>query len=179
VSRGRSPSPPYGSNIRRRARRRTAVLLAGLVVLVVAFLVVRSVGGDDETSPTTTEAAATVPDGATTTGASATTTLPAGPQLVASDAGGSRYTVRTNPFTVQMSFTSLCWIEARRGGATGEVLVSRALNADETLGFTESAIWIRVGYPAAASIAVDGVAIPLAPGTDPFNIEVTAAPPGG
>jgi Domain of unknown function (DUF4115) len=101
------------------------------------------------------------------------------PQLVASDASGSRYTVAASPFTVRLSFTGLCWVEARRGNSGGEVLVAQAYEAGDTPEFTESAIWIRLGYPAAATITVDGVALPPVPGTDPFNIEITGGAPSG
>ena len=80
---------------------------------------------------------------------------------------------------MQLSFTGLCWIEARRGGSGGEVLVADAFEAGESPAFTESAIWIRLGYPAVATITVNGVTLPPVHGSGPFDVEITAGPPGG
>jgi hypothetical protein len=82
--------------------------------------------------------------------------------------------VATAPFTVQLRFASLCWIEVRRGGSTGPVLMADAMDAADAPTFTESAIWIRLGYPLAATVSVNGVALPANTGrTDPYNIEIT------
>jgi hypothetical protein len=59
------------------------------------------------------------------------------------------------------------------------VLVAEAFDAGDAPTFTESSIWIRLGYPAAATVIVNGFALPAVPGTDPFNIEITAATPSG
>ena len=156
--------------------------MSALVAIVLAVVLISSLGGDDPSDPTTEAEASTTLDRTTTTGSitgAATTSTVAGPQLVASDAGGRRYTVATGPFTVQLSFASLCWVEARRGGSTGEVLVADAFNAGDTPTFTESAIWIRLGYPSAATVAVNGAPLESVPSTDPFNIEITTGAPSG
>lgn len=153
-------------------------MLSAIVAIVVAVVVNRSMGEGDRSNPTTAPQASTVPDGPTTTAAATTSTVVA-PQLVASDESGRRYTVTASPFTVQLSFTGLCWVEARRGDSDGEVLVADAFEAGATVGFTESAIWIRLGYPAAATVAVNGVPLPPVPDTDPFNIEITSGAPSG
>lgn len=153
-------------------------MLSAIVAIGVAVVVARVTGGGDRSNPTTAPRASTVPDRPTTTAAVTTSTV-AAPQLAAGDESGRRYTVTASPFTVQLSFTSLCWVEARRGDSGGEVLVADAFDAGDTPGFTESAIWIRLGYPAAATITVNGVPLPPVPGTGPFNIEFTAGAPSG
>jgi hypothetical protein len=151
-------------------------VLGVIGAIAVAFVVVRSMGGSDEPESTTGEETSTVPGQTTTTAAPTSTT--AALQVVASDASGSRYAVASNPFTVQLGFTSLCWVEVRRGGSTGEVLASEAFDAGDAPTFTESAIWIRLGYPPAASVTVNGLPLPAIAGTaDPFNLELVAAPP--
>ena len=149
-------------------------MLSAIVAILVAFVVTRSTGGDERSTSTTTQASTT-----TTTAGSATASTVGAPQLAASDASGLRYTVAASPFTVTLSFTSLCWVEVRRGGSGGEVLVADAFDAGDTPGFTESAIWIRLGYPSAATITVNGTPLPPVPGTDPFNIEITSSTPSG
>jgi cytoskeletal protein RodZ len=170
--------PAHRSRRKRRAQLRTLLVLGAIGAIAVAFILVRSSGRDDGSDQTTATPSSTVPDGQTTTTAAPTSTT-AALQVVASDASGSRYTVATNPFTVQLGFTGQCWVEVRRGSSTGEVLESRAFDAGESPTFTESAIWIRIGYPRAASVTVNGLALPGIPAAaDPYNVEISAATPG-
>jgi hypothetical protein len=168
-----------GSQRKRRARRRSAIILGLLVAIILVFVIARSTEDDGSSDEATTPDESTAVEGSTTSAVPVTPPIATGPQLAASDASGSRYTIAANPFTVQLSFTSLCWIEARRGGSTGDVLVADAFNAGDTPEFTESALWIRVGYPAAATITVNGVALPAVAGTDPYNIEITGGAASG
>jgi hypothetical protein len=177
--------PAHRSRKRQRAQLRSLIVLGLIVAVVAVVLVVRATRGDDgdgstATATTASPATTSTQPGATTTTAAATPSTAAAnaPELVASDGGGRRYSVAAGPFTVRLGFTSLCWVEARRGGSDGQVLVADAFNAGDAPEFTESAIWIRLGYPAAATVTVNGVALAPVGGTDPFNIEITVASSG-
>jgi len=152
------------------------VAVLSVTIVAVAVVVARSTGVEDDSIPRTGPPESTVVDQATTT----VTTVPPAPQVVASDDSGSRYTIATSPFTVQLTFTGLCWVEVRRGGSDGEALLSGTFESGNSPTFTESSIWIRLGYPPAATVTVNGVALPPISGTnDPFNLEIAAGSPPG
>jgi hypothetical protein len=156
---------------RRRESRWATLTLLSLIAVAVAVAVAVATGeGDDST--TTTPPESTAAEQPTTTAAAAPV---AGSQVVAIDDSGSRYLVTESPFTVQLSFAGPCWVEVRRAGSEGEVLASGAFEPGDTPVFTESAIWIRLGYPPSAIVTVNGVTLPPTGATaDPRNIEIAA-----
>jgi hypothetical protein len=147
-------------------------VLAAIAVIVIVIVMSRSDGGSDLSTPTSVPQS-TMP-ALPTTAAVPTPSTAVAPQLATSDASSRSYTVAASPFTVQLSFTGLCWVEARRGNSEGAVIVADAFDVGDAPTFTESAIWLRLGYPAAATVAVNGVPLPPIPGTDPFNVQITA-----
>lgn len=48
--------------------------------------------------------------------------------------------------------TGPCWVEARRGSATGPVLLERTLQTGESARFTARRVWLRLGAPWNASV---------------------------
>ena len=63
-----------------------------------------------------------------------------------------------------------CWMEARKGGSTGEVLFSGMLDEGGAKTFRQTALWLRLGAPAAVTIKAGSEVLPALEGADPIDV---------
>jgi transcriptional regulator with XRE-family HTH domain len=69
--------------------------------------------------------------------------------------------------------TGACWIEARRGSATGPLLAERTLAQGEGIRLRGQHIWLRLGDPANVQLRLNGQPLALAASVDPINVMVS------
>ncbi len=130
------------------------LLLAGSAVL---YLMGGSGGGHTAQPPPTTHAPATRP--VTSPGTTATQTPPP-----------------TQPAGVRMTVTAAqgsCWLEARRGSASGALLAERTLAPGQAVHLQGRRVWLRLGDPTSVRLRVNGKALKNAYPAQPINLLVT------
>ena len=131
------------------------LLLAGSAVL---YLTSRSGGDHAAQSPPTTHAPATQP--VTSPDTTATQTPPP-----------------AQPTWVHMTVTAAqgsCWLEARRGSATGALLAERTLSPGQAVRLHARRVWLRLGDPTSVRLRVNGHTLQTAYPAQPINLLVTS-----
>lgn len=151
----------------RRANHEGAPLTRSLVIVGVLFVIsvgllvaayVSRSGGSDQTHPPastpagTHAAVAPPPAGTTPAGAG-----PAVHRIVFAAAGGP------------------CWIEVRRGSATGAVMELTTLEPGGGLTVHARRVWVRLGDAANATLRVDGRAAHVPDTAGPVSLMVTSS----
>lgn len=130
------------------------LLLAGSAVL---YLTGGSGGGHATPPPPTTHAQAT--SSVTTPTTSATQSpppaQPAGVRMTVTAAQGS------------------CWLEARRGSASGALLAERTLAPGQAVHLHGRRVWLRLGDPSSVRLRVNGKTLEAAYPAQPINLLVT------
>jgi hypothetical protein len=63
-----------------------------------------------------------------------------------------------------------CWVQVRRGGATGPVLYEGTLHQGGALRFGATPLWLRLGAPGAVVITRGGKPVQGLNGSQPLNI---------
>lgn len=156
---GRLPMP-----IRDSSRSRLTVpLLLALVALAVSVAVYLSGafrGGSHHAAPSLaghTSTTTAPPAGGTGPGTGGV--VPAGRTV------GVRVTILATPGS--------CWIEARRGSATGPLLTERTLAASHVLHLHGRRIWLRLGSPDNARLRSNGHAVAVSGGSTPVDMLLT------
>lgn len=69
--------------------------------------------------------------------------------------------------------TGACWIEARRGSESGQLLAERTLAQGEAIRLRGQHIWLRLGDPATVQLRLNGRPLALAATADPINVMVS------
>ncbi len=69
--------------------------------------------------------------------------------------------------------TGACWIEARRGSATGPLLAERTLAQGEAIRLQGQHLWLRLGDPTNVQLRLNGRPLALAASVDPINVMVS------
>jgi len=130
------------------------LLLAGSAVL---YLVGGSGGGHTAQPPPTTHPPATQPVTSPDTTATQTPppAQPAGVRMTVTAAQGS------------------CWLEARRGSASGALLAERTLAPGQAVHLHARRVWLRLGDPTSVRLRVNGKALKNAYPAQPTNLLVT------
>jgi cytoskeleton protein RodZ len=129
------------------------LLLAGSAVL---YLTGGSGGGHATPPSPTSHARAT--SSVTTPSTSATQSPPAQP-------AGVRMTVT--------AAQGSCWLEARRGSASGALLVERTLAPGQAVHLHGRRVWLRLGDPTSVRLRVNGRTLASAYPAQPINLLVT------
>jgi hypothetical protein len=130
------------------------LLLAGSAVL---YLKSGSGGGHAASHPPTTHAPTTQP--VTSPDTTATQTPPP-----------------AQPTGVRMTVTAAqgsCWLEARRGSASGALLAERTLAPGQALHLHGRRVWLRLGDPTSVRLRVNGKTLQTAYPAQPINLLVT------
>ena len=131
------------------------LLLAGSAVL---YLMGGSGGGHTAQPPPTTHPPATQP--VTSPDTTATQTPPP-----------------AQPTGVHMTVTAAqgsCWLEARRGSATGALLAERTLSPGQAVRLHARRVWLRLGDPTSVRLRVNGHTLQTAYPAQPINLLVTS-----
>lgn len=76
---------------------------------------------------------------------------------------------RTTP-TLVVHATGPCWLQARRSGPNGVVLVERTLAQGDTLRLHGTRVWLRLGAPWNVSIRRGSHIVRVAPTSQPVNV---------
>ncbi len=130
------------------------LLLAGSAVL---YLMGGSGGGHAAQPPLTTHPPATQP----VTNPTTSSTQPPPP---------------VQPAGVRMTVTAAqgsCWLEARRGSASGPLLAERTLAPGQAVHLHGRRVWLRLGDPTSVRLQVNGKALKNAYPAQPINLLVT------
>ncbi len=130
------------------------LLLAGSAVL---YLMGGSGGGHAAQPPPTTHPPATQP----VTNPTTSSTQPPPP---------------VQPAGVRMTVTAAqgsCWLEARRGSASGPLLAERTLAPGQAVHLHGRRVWLRLGDPTSVRLQVNGKALKNAYPAQPINLLVT------
>ena len=130
------------------------LLLAGSTVI---YVMGGSGGGHAAPPPPTTHPPATQPVTDSTT--SASQSPPSG-----------------HPAGVRMTVTATqgsCWLEARRGSASGALLAERTLAPGQAVHLHGRRVWLRLGDPTSVRLRVNGTALANAYPAQPINLLVT------
>jgi cytoskeletal protein RodZ len=127
------------------------LLLVGSGVL---YLMGGSGGGDAAPPASTTHAPATPPVTNPTTSAtqSPPPAQPAGVRMTVTAAQGS------------------CWLEARRGSASGALLAERTLAPGQAVHLHSRRVWLRLGDPTSVQLRVNGKTLEAAYPAQPINL---------
>ena len=134
------------------------LLLAGSAVL---YLIGGSGGGHAASPPTTHAPPATQPVTNPTTNPTTSATQspppaqPAGVRMTVTAAQGS------------------CWLEARRGSASGALLTERTLAPGQAVHLHGRRVWLRLGDPTSVQLRVNGRTLATAYPAQPINLLVT------
>jgi Domain of unknown function (DUF4115) len=166
--------PPSTPRARKpRARKPWAFGLAAAVtaaaLAALAVYVLRAPSGDLST-PGVVALPAGTPDGAVAQGAEAVAAKPP---------------ARTTAVDLRLTAaTAACWIQARRGSATGAVIYEGVLDRGDSRRFRGKRLWLRLGAPAGLRALLNGKRVALPDTTSSVlvtrkGIQVlkTAAPP--
>jgi cytoskeleton protein RodZ len=135
-----------------------SVVLA-LALLVVSATIFLTRGGDHPSPAAHAPPISHLPSSAPATSPPKTTTPP--PPVPA-----------TMRLTVTAA-TGACWLEARRGSATGQLLVERTLAPGDAVRLRGKRIWLRLGDPASVQLRLNGRPLRLAAAADPINLLVS------
>ena len=130
------------------------LLLAGSAVL---YLMGGSGGGHAASPPPTTHAPTTQP--VTSPGTTATQKPPP-----------------AQPTGVRMTVTAAqgsCWLEARRGSASGALLAERTLAPGQAVHLHGRRVWLRLGDPTSVRLRVNGKTLQTTYPAQPINLLVT------
>ena len=130
------------------------LLLAGSTVV---YVMGGSGGGHAAPPPPTTHPPATQPVTGSTTSASQSppSGQPAGVRMTVTATQGS------------------CWLEARRGSASGALLAERTLAPGQVVHLHGRRVWLRLGDPTSVRLRVNGTALANAYPAQPINLLVT------
>jgi cytoskeleton protein RodZ len=155
------PAPPMLPPLAVAAARPLGVLsvVLALVLLVVSATVFLTRGGDHPGPAVQPPPTSQAPSSAATNPPPETTSSPPPTPALA------RLTVT--------AATGACWLEARRGSATGPLLVERTLAEGDAVRLQGQRIWLRLGYPASVQLRLNGRPLALAPSADPVNLLVS------
>jgi len=66
-----------------------------------------------------------------------------------------------------------CWLEARRGSATGALLAERTLAPGQAVRLHGRRVWLRLGDPTSVRLRVNGHTLHTAYPAQPINLLVT------
>ena len=151
------PARP-GRGIPNASRRSLLIAaMAAVTIVAVAVAIAASHGRPGKSAgATTTRPHATVPSTTTTSPASTTTA----PLVVASPGSHSDFRVSKPSYTLVVhTANAACWVDVR--SPTGTDLFTGTLAAGQSQSVTAGAMTVRLGNPAAASITIDGLAVPI------------------
>lgn len=179
-----------------KARSRAIVVALALTVLVgggVSLLLLEQHHGTrTATGPTVTArrtATSGTPGQAGPASASATTAVPAHPPaptgsaaaaVAASSIGSTSaaYTVSGATINLIVTASAPCWIDVRPAPSAPSIFTG-TLTPGQRRAFSEGGnVWMRVGFPAGLRVVVNGSAIPLPAGSNPYNLSFNQARPG-
>jgi hypothetical protein len=155
------PAPLIRPPLTAAATRPLGVLsvVLALVVLVVSATVFLTRGGDRSSTAAHSPPTSNAHSSAATNPPPGTTTPP--PPAPAP----ARLTVT--------AATGACWLEARRGSATGPLLVERTLAQGDAVRLQGQRIWLRFGDPATVKLRLNGRPLTLAATANPINLLVS------
>lgn len=161
-------------------RGRVRVAGAGIAVAAAVFAVIAVVSRPDGEPVASTPRAAARPQPrpAASSTVPAPTSAPAPSALAPTEttASGAAYVVPSSPVAAVLATSAPCWIQVRIGGSSGRVVAEGVVGPGEQRSFEDAAgLWIRVGYPAGASLRANGAAVPLPARRAPFNVALRAA----
>jgi cytoskeleton protein RodZ len=157
------PAPPQTPvSVARRSSTGLFSLWVGLACLLLAgsavlYLMGGSGGGHVAQPPPTTHPPATQPVTSPDTTATQTPppAQPAGVRMTVTAAQGS------------------CWLEARRGSASGALLAERTLAPGQAVHLHGRRVWLRLGDPSSVRLRVNGRTLQTAYPAQPINLLVT------
>ena len=155
------PAPVMRPPLAAAARRPLGVVSVGLalVLLLVSAAVFLTRGGGGSSPAAQPPPTSHAPSNAPTNPPPSTTTPPPAAPVV------SHLTVT--------AATGACWIEARRGSATGPLLAERTLAQGEAIRLQGQHIWLRLGDPTNVQLRLNGRPLALAASVDPINVMVS------
>lgn len=134
------------------------VALACLLLVGSAVVYLMGGSGGGRSAPPTSGTHATAVSSSTTPATSATQTPPP-----------------AQPTGVRMTVTAAqgsCWLEARRGSATGALLAERTLAPGQAVHLHGRRVWLRLGDPSSVRLRVNGKMLTAAYPAQPINLLV-------
>jgi hypothetical protein len=157
------PAPPQTPvSVARRSPAGLFSLWVGVACLLlvgsaVLYVMGGSGGGHAAQPPPTTHPPATQPATNPTTSSTQPppSVQPAGVRMTVTAAQGS------------------CWLEARRGSASGALLAERTLAPGQAVHLRGPRVWLRLGDPTSVRLRVNGKALKNAYPAQPINLLVT------
>jgi hypothetical protein len=155
------PAPPIRPPLAAAAARPLGVVsvVLALALLVVSVTVFLMRGGDRSSPAAQSPPTSHAPFSAANNPPPKTTTPPSPAPAPA------RLTVT--------AATGACWLEARRGSATGPLLVERTLAQGDAVRLHGQRIWLRFGDPASVQLRLNGRPLELAATANPINLLVS------
>ncbi len=106
----------------------------------------------------------------------ATSSLPTTLTPVFSNSGGATYSIPSSSFTLAVSATGPCWVEAKPSATSAQTVYEGILQAGATHTFSASgSLWLRVGYATHIQVSLDGTPVQMpSVGPSPFNLTFAA-----
>jgi hypothetical protein len=107
---------------------------------------------------------------------SPTTHAPATPPVTNPTTSATQSPPPAQPAGVRMTVTAAqgsCWLEARRGSASGALLAERTLAPGQALHLHGRRVWLRLGDPTSVRLRVNGKTLQTAYPAQPINLLVT------
>jgi len=155
--------PPLIPPLRRRRRRSWRPVAVGAAAIVVVGVVgwTERPGGNNAADTGNVSAASVV-------GAPNTSRAKSAPQHHVKAA----HKTVTAPTLVTVKATGDCWILARRGSSTGDVLAEQTLHEGDVLRLHASRVWLRLGAPANVQVDRGTHVLRDLPGAEPMNVTV-------
>ncbi|MDA8047173.1 MAG: DUF4115 domain-containing protein [Actinomycetota bacterium] len=82
----------------------------------------------------------------------------------------------TSSVDLSLSAANRCWVELRSVSASGPLVYAGVLSAGSVRSFAAPGLWLRLGFPEAVRIQVDGRPITLPASADPYDVTVQSTP---
>ncbi len=168
----RPPSPGARGRLRTKAGAGAAVTLLVLAVAGAATALALSDGVTQHHKHQATNR----PGGSNNATSPATSSLPTTLTPVSSNSGGATYSIPSSSFTLAVSATGPCWVEAKSSATSAQTVYEGILQAGATQTFSASgSFWLRVGYATHIQVSLDGTPVQMpSVGPSPFNLTFAA-----
>ena len=102
-----------------------------------------------------------------------TTHAPATPPVTNPTTSATQSPPPAQPAGVRMTVTAAqgsCWLEARRGSASGALLAERTLAPGQAVHLHSRRVWLRLGDPTSVRLRVNGKTLETAYPAQPINL---------
>ena len=165
-----------------RPARRTVVATTALLVAGASTAIGLVITGGNGPGSGTHHRHLAAPPGGTThpsLPASPSTTPPNRTATATATSTGptsATYVVTATPIDLTVAASNRCWVELRSGSASGPLLFEGLLVAGSSHVFSNpSGVWLRLGYPPAVRVQVDGSRVHLPVSGQPYDVSVQTA----